>query len=61
MNAALFLLAPYKTELTGLGVVLPAAVARDSGEVVTSTPLPGMIGSHLSRLLAEVANRCLRR
>lgn len=46
-TATIPVLAPFRTELTGVGLALPAAVASESGEVMASTPLPGLVGTHL--------------
>ncbi|WP_162529283.1 ROK family protein [Segeticoccus rhizosphaerae] len=41
-------------ELTGIGLALPAAVDRQTGEVMACTPLPALVGSHLRQRLEDL-------
>jgi predicted NBD/HSP70 family sugar kinase len=45
--------AAYRGELQGIGVAVPAACDPLTGQVVACTPVPGLVGTRLTELLAE--------
>lgn len=52
-DAVLATLAPYADRIVSIGLALPATCDDETGEVLACTPVPGLVGTRLPRLLAD--------
>jgi predicted NBD/HSP70 family sugar kinase len=53
LGHAMRVLRPFAGNLAGVGIAVPALCDTDDSRVLACTPLPGLVGTHLPRLLAE--------